>query len=97
MGMTDPSSRKGGDAVWARLREIPFSVSFATNPNPDIRKTLHDPPESGTTILKWMCAGLQLYYADGLNCKPPAEFGQIGLVLNRSVQRGPAARALPLG
>jgi putative DNA primase/helicase len=71
VGNDRPKLPEDDDAVWERLREIPFKVSFAANPDPEIRKTLHDPEQAGTTILQWMYEGLQLYYTEGLRQIPP--------------------------
>jgi putative DNA primase/helicase len=70
IGNNRPKLPEDDDAVWARMREIPFGVSFVNNPDPSIRKTLHAPSESGTAILKWMYDGLQLYQAEGLEVPP---------------------------
>ncbi|ASN38842.1 hypothetical protein CGQ24_07345 [Arthrobacter sp. 7749] len=61
-------------AVWARLRVVPFDVSFAGRED----KSLEDRLEAGLdAVLSWAVAGLRAYHQEGLNA-PQAVLSRTG-------------------
>jgi putative DNA primase/helicase len=65
-----PKLPEDDDAVWERLREIPFSVQIPeAERDEQVRNTLRDPAHSGAAILAWMVRGCLDWQAEGL--RPP--------------------------
>lgn len=55
------------DALWRRLREIPFPLSLRPEDrNPAVKKTLTDPAQAGSAILAWAVEGCHRWLSDGL-------------------------------
>jgi putative DNA primase/helicase len=62
-----PGLPSDDDAVWERLREIPFDVQVDKEKrDPAVRATLNDPDRAGPAVLAWAAKGLELYYKSGL-------------------------------
>ncbi len=54
------------DAVWERVREIPFGVQIPeAERDPRVREQLSDPAISGTAVLAWAVDGLRLIRDEG--------------------------------
>ena len=63
-----PSLPAADDAVWERLREIPFRVQIPEKQRDrTVRATLNDPKQAGAAILAWAVDGLRQYRESGLN------------------------------
>jgi putative DNA primase/helicase len=55
------------DAVWRRVRELPFTKQIAEgDEDPTIRAQLRDPDRAGPAVLAWAVEGLRLYREKGL-------------------------------
>ena len=65
-----PHAPSDDDALWERIREVPFDVFIPENQrNPTVRKALRDPAVHGAAILAWAVQGCLLWQAEGL--RPP--------------------------
>ena len=65
-----PQLPQDDDAVWRRVRELPFDQQVPEDKrDPTVRQRLTDPEQNGTAILAWAVEGLRLFYAEGL--EPP--------------------------
>jgi putative DNA primase/helicase len=53
-------------AFWARVRMVPFPVSFAGREDRNLRPTLEHDPEHQAAVLAWLVRGAVRYYAEGL-------------------------------
>jgi len=55
------------DALWERLREVPFEVQIPENERDrTLRARLADPEASGPAVLAWIAAGARRWQAEGL-------------------------------
>ncbi|MCH8083369.1 MAG: hypothetical protein IH885_03955 [Myxococcales bacterium] len=62
-----PGLPAADDAVWERLREIPFRVQIPEEQRDrTVRATLNDPSQAGAAILAWAVEGLRQYHESGL-------------------------------
>ncbi len=62
-----PSVREGDDAVWRRLKLVPFDQRIPANArDPEIKKALTTPATSGSAILNWMVKGALKWREHGL-------------------------------
>jgi putative DNA primase/helicase len=62
-----PSLPAADDAVWERLREIPFGVQVPKEQRDrTVRATLNDPKQAGAAILAWAVEGLRQCRETGL-------------------------------
>ena len=60
------------DAVWERVRELPFPKTIPPEKrDPRYREELRDPTLHGAAILAWMVEGCRLWQAEGLGQLPP--------------------------
>src|SRR5262245_29438013 len=67
---TRPLLPEDDDAVWTRIREVPFVVQVA-EPDPRVREALEDPTQHGTAILAWAVRGLDALRIDRLSAPEP--------------------------
>jgi len=62
-----PHVPEDDDALWERLREIPFVVQIPEGErDPRVRAELSDPKASGAAILAWIVEGCRLFLEEGL-------------------------------
>jgi putative DNA primase/helicase len=63
-----PKANADDDALWRRLRELPFPVkrARAADQDPSIKATLIDPTQAGAAILAWAVAGCPRWLEHGL-------------------------------
>lgn len=62
-----PRVPEDDDALWERLREIPFTVQIPEGErDPQVRAELSDPKASGAAILAWTVEGCRLFLEEGL-------------------------------
>lgn len=62
------------DAVWRRLREIPFKMALnAGERDPAVKAVLTDPAQGGPAVLAWLVAGARAWYAHGLGTAPAVD------------------------
>jgi putative DNA primase/helicase len=62
-----PRIPEDDDALWERLREIPFSVQIPEGErDPRVRAELSNPKASGAAILAWAVQGCRLFLEEGL-------------------------------
>jgi putative DNA primase/helicase len=62
-----PRVPEDDDALWERLREIPFTVQIPeAERDPRVRAELSDPKASGAAILAWTVEGCRLFLEEGL-------------------------------
>ncbi len=65
-----PKLPEDDNAVWERIREIPFRVQIPrAERDPSIREELRDPNRHGAAILAWAIEGLRLIHEEGFD--PP--------------------------
>ena len=70
-----PAVRPDDDAIWERIRQIPFDQQIPVEErDPDIKARLCDPEQSGAAILAWAVQGCLLWQQEGL--KPPGDVEQ---------------------
>jgi putative DNA primase/helicase len=62
-----PRIRDDDDAIWARIREVPFTVQIPkAERDPTVRARLSDPADAGPAVLRWIVEGAIAYQRDGL-------------------------------
>jgi putative DNA primase/helicase len=55
------------DALWERIREVPFNVQLAEHErDPEVRRRLTDPADLGPAVLAWVVEGALRWQRDGL-------------------------------
>jgi putative DNA primase/helicase len=65
-----PRLPEDDDAVWQRIRELPFLVHIPeAERDPEVRRRLSDPNDCGPAVLAWVVTGFEMYRRDGL--RPP--------------------------
>jgi phage/plasmid-associated DNA primase len=70
-GNVRPPAPADDDAVWRRLREIPFTMTLAPEQrDPQVKAILTDPAQGGPAVLAWLVAGAKAWYADRLGTAP---------------------------
>jgi len=63
-----PRAPSDDDALWERIRELPFNVFIPEDQrDPMVRKALRNPAEHGAAILAWAVKGCLLWQAEGLD------------------------------
>lgn len=88
-----PQAPNDDDALWERIREVPFLVHIAQHErDPSVRRDLADPAKNGAAILAWAWHGWRRYQQEGLG-QPAAvkaataeyrgEMDPVGEYLNR--------------
>lgn len=65
-----PGLADDDDALWRRVREIPFT-QVPAHPDPNLRATLSNDPACKRAILAWMVEGCLAWQREGLG-EPPA-------------------------
>ncbi len=79
-----PQMPHDDDALWERLREIPFRMQIPEDErDPRVREKLGDPAESGAAILAWAFRGLEMVRTEGL---APASLVRAATAANRAAQ-----------
>jgi putative DNA primase/helicase len=79
-----PQMPHDDDALWERVREIPFRAQIPEDErDPSVRERLADPEESGAAILAWAFRGLEMVRAEGL---APAPLVRAATAENRAAQ-----------
>ncbi len=70
-----PRARDDDDALWRRIREIPFTESIPEEErDPAVKAVLCDPAQAGAAILAWAAEGAAAWFEGGLH--PPAAVRQ---------------------
>jgi putative DNA primase/helicase len=70
-GNVRPVVDSDDDAVFRRLREVPFPRSLgATERDPRVKATLTDPSVAGPAVLAWLVAGAMRWHREGLQDSP---------------------------
>lgn len=63
-----PKAASDDDALWTRIRELPFTVTIPeAERDPTVRAQLRDPRQHGAAILAWAIEGCRRWKADGLH------------------------------
>src|SRR5690606_7796391 len=70
----EPRVTDDSPAFWARVRLVPFPVSFLGRENRDLRPALEHEPDHQAAILTWLVEGAVRYAREGLT--PPAAIRQ---------------------
>jgi len=66
-----PQVDEDDDALWERIRELPFRVQIPPEErDPEVRRRLCDPADGGPAVLRWIVDGALAYQGEGL--RPPA-------------------------
>jgi len=67
-----PRANAADDAIWRRIRLIPFEVSLAPDErDPRVKETLTTDPQARSAVFAWAVRGSLAWQLDGLN--PPTE------------------------
>jgi putative DNA primase/helicase len=73
-GNVRPPAPADDEAVWRRLREIPFTLSLAPSErDPKVKAILTDPTQGGVALLAWLVAGAKAWYEHGLGTAAAVE------------------------
>jgi putative DNA primase/helicase len=73
-GNVRPPAPADDDAIWRRLKEIPFTMALAAGErDPAVKVALTDPAQAGPAVLAWLVQGAGLWYADKLGTAPAVE------------------------